>query len=200
MQHQTPPVLEHESRRNERGVGLIMALASLGLVVPIVTSALALGSTLATDSNVKTRMAKSDYGVTGGVQHGIYRLSHEAGYADSLILGVVNNYNLSLNGQTIAATVTRISGPSFPPDPIGLKNRAFLISKTVSPQTAAAGVNTTYTYTVTLTNNAATAQSITQIRDDFPSGLAYVAGSTSGITTSDATIVSGDLRWNLSGG
>ena len=194
------PLLQRTARQGERGAGLILALAFLVLVVPIVTSALALGSTLATDSNVKTRMAKSDYGVTGGVQHGIYRIAHETGYADSLAVGLPDSYALSLNGQSVAMTVTRVTGPAFPPEPIGLKNQAFSISKIVAPQTATPGVSTTYVYTVMLTNNAPTEKQITHVRDTFPAALTYVAGSTTGITTDDPTLVSGDLSWSLSGG
>lgn len=44
-----------------------------------------------------------------------------------------------------------------------------------------------------------TEKSISNLKDDFPTGLTYVTGSSSGITTSDPALVAGDLSWNLTG-
>jgi hypothetical protein len=80
-----------------------------------------------------------------------------------------------------------------------VSNRSFSIAKSVIPASVTANTQTTYTYTVLLTNMTEDQKTINNIRDDFPAGLTYVTGSTSGLTISEPDQVSGNLRWNLSG-
>ena len=186
--------------RGEEGVALILVLAFVALAVPLVSSALGLASTLSIDSRVKTGRMYSQYATMGGVEHAIYRLVYEDGYAEALPLGQATNYIITLNGIDMTVTVTKTNEPP-PIDavPPGVSNRAFRITKSVSPSSVSADTQTTYTYTSIISNMTETEKTITQLKDDFPEGLTYVTGSTSGLTTSDPSIVAGDLRWNLSG-
>jgi hypothetical protein len=67
---------------------MVMVLAMMALSTPLVTGALGLASTLAIDSRVKSQRVMSQYATMGGVEHAIYRLTYEEGYAESLPLGV----------------------------------------------------------------------------------------------------------------
>ncbi len=60
-------------------------------------------------------------------------------------------------------------------------------SKTAdSPTTQAGGQNG---YTITISNPGQQPATLTQISDELPTGFTYVAGSSSGATTADPTIV-----------
>ncbi|MBI4339818.1 MAG: DUF11 domain-containing protein [Chloroflexi bacterium] len=184
--------------RSQAGMAMIMLLGFMVLAVPLVTVALQYASTLSMDSRVKTRLVKSSYATLGGNQYALYRLQYEAGYADSLPLGIPVSSVITLNDIPVTVTVTKESNPPPPPQvPGGLTNRSFSISKSVFPATASPGADTTYVYQALLSNMTPNTKTVNSIQDDFPTGLSYVTGSTSGITTSNPTLVSGDLKWSL---
>jgi len=187
-------------RDGQEGGALVMLVAFMALAVPLVVAALQLSSTLAIDSRVKTHLMKSQYSSMSGVDHLLYRLVYEDGYAESLPLGTPVNYILTLNGIDVTVTVVKTAEPPPPPPvPPGITNRAYLITKGVFPTTAPPDTQTTYIYTANIANGTEVERTINNIKDDFPEGLTYVPGSSSGLTTSDPSIVAGDLRWNLSG-
>ncbi len=77
------------------------------------------------------------------------------------------------------------------------------VQKAVQPSIAAGGVQTTFTYTVTLNNIGTQGLSLSKLRDSLPPGFLYVAGSTSGnLTTANpnTTMQQGRQRldWNFS--
>ena len=182
----------------EEGIAMIMVLAFMALAVPLITAYLGLASTLSIDSRLKTDRMKSQYATMGGVEHVAYRLVYENGYADGLPLGQAVNYIITLNEIDVTVTVTKTNEPPTPESiPPGITNRAFRITKWVFPTSVPPDTQTTYTYTVDLSNMTDTEKTINSIRDDFPEGLTYVPGSTSGLTTSDPGMVAGNLRWNL---
>ena len=185
----------------EEGVAMIMVLAFMVLAVPLITAYLGLASTLSIDSRLKTGRMMSQYATMGGVEHLVYRLVYEDGYAEGLPLGQAVSYIITLNGIDVTITVTMTNEPP-PPDavPPSVANRAFRITKSVYPTSVVADTQTTYTYTAQLSNMTDTEKTITQFKDDFPEGLTYITGSTSGLTTSDPSIVAGNLQWNLIGG
>ena len=185
---------------SEKGAAaLMMLLAFMVMAVPLVTAALSFASTLSIDSRNKTLRLKSQYSSMSGTQHLMYRLEHEAGYADGLPLEVPQSYDVVINGKTVTVTVTKTNEPP-PVDavPPGITSRSFNITKTVTPNAVPLNTFTTYTYSAVIANMTEDEKTVTNLKDDFPTGLTYVTGSTSGITTTDPTIVSGDLRWNLS--
>ncbi len=184
--------------QHQDGATMVIVLAFMLVAVPLTTASLALASTLSIDSRVKTASLKSTYATIGGVEDAQYRLVYEAGYADSLPLGQPTNYTINLNGIDVTVTVVKTATPPPPPAiPPGISSRSYQIVKEVSPTTVAQDTQTTYTYTATITNGTDTEKTVTNIKDDFPSGLTYVTGSTSGLTTSDPSIVAGNLMWNL---
>ncbi len=182
----------------EEGVAMIVVLAFMALAVPLITAYLGLASTLSIDSRLKTDRMKSQYATMGGVEHVTYRLVYEDGYAEGLPLGQAVNYIITLNGIDVTVAVTKTNEPPSPDSiPPGITNRAFRITKWVFPTSVSPDTQTTYTYTAELSNTTDTEKTINSIRDDFPEGLTYVPGSTSGLTTSDPGMAAGNLRWNL---
>lgn len=89
---------------------------------------------------------------------------------------------------TPGATTTLSSLTFF--SPVGAT--PLTVTKTVDR--AEATVGSEVTYTITLSNAGATAQSLTSVTDSLPEGFAYVPGSTSGLTAADPTGTS-DLTW-----
>ena len=76
------------------------------------------------------------------------------------------------------------------------------VSKTVSPATAKIGVETEFTYTVSVENGASGAFPLYEIVDLLPPNFQYVASSTSGVTSDDPVEeLDADLaRWRLTWG
>ena len=83
----------------EEGVAMLVVLSFMALSIPILTAILSLAGTVSIDSRVKTSILKDQYATQGCTQHARYRLFKEMGYADTLIVGIPNEY--SFNGCTI---------------------------------------------------------------------------------------------------
>jgi hypothetical protein len=66
-------------------------------------------------------------------------------------------------------------------------------TKTADTATAAAG--TADGYTITVSNPNVTAVTVNSIFDDLPTGFTYTAGTTTGVTTTDPTVVAQHLTW-----
>ena len=97
--------------RNQDGQALVMVLLALTLGVLLVAGFLYYAST----SQLATRTARDQtanrYSADAGVEHAIWRLENEPGFP----LTVTNNspvvYNITINGQTVVITVTRVTTP-----------------------------------------------------------------------------------------
>lgn len=63
------------------------------------------------------------------------------------------------------------------------------VSKTVTPEVPAAGVTTTFTYTITLQNDGTVDAEINNVIDLLPPGFDYVLGSSQGVVDEDPSIV-----------
>lgn len=186
-------------RGDQRGHAMVLVLAFMALAAPVVLGALGLVSTLSMDAAVKTRDTKSIYGTMAGLQHAMYCLRHELDFASSVATGVPSTYVLTLNGWPVTVTVTRTSQPNLQsPAPAGTPNRSFSIAKNVGPSSVLPNTPTVFLYSVILSNVTEDVKTISDLRDAIPPGVTYVPGSTTGLTTTDPTVVAGDLRWGLS--
>ncbi|MBI4310805.1 MAG: DUF11 domain-containing protein [Chloroflexi bacterium] len=191
----------------QRGVGLVMALVLLAVAVPLITGALALASNLSIDSGVKERILKRQYSLMGATQYSVYRLAFESGYLDSLAEGVPDSYSIVLNGETITLTAVKIVSPSGTPQfPKSDNSRRLRVFKEVAPATTAAATLTTFNYSILIRNEDDEAEQITKVHDGLAPGFTYLAGSTTGVTTSNPSITlltNGEgedyqkLVWNL---
>lgn len=183
---------------DQRGVTLVVVLAFLVLVVPATTAALSFAATVSTDSKARTQGTLGHYSTTGGAEHAFYRIVHEPGYVDGLALDIPDIYTVALNGRTVSVAVTKLSAvATAPPESTYNSNQRLRAEKVVTPTTAVAGVLTTFTYTVMVTNGDDTSKSINQIVDELPSGFTYVAASTSGLTSLDPAISGRELTWDV---
>ncbi len=190
--------------RSESGAALIFVLAFMAIAMPITAAALSLASTAALDSRVKTTTALSQYANLGGNQYGIWRLTEETGYADSLVAGVPDVQIISLNGEDLTVTWEKLAAPGGVPPAPG--SSPLSTSKIVSASSIPADTPTALTYTIDVRNDGTVDSPVWRIRDGLPSGFSYQAGTTSGITTADPTIVVGGaggdsfeyLTWDLS--
>ncbi|MCI0816104.1 MAG: DUF11 domain-containing protein, partial [Chloroflexi bacterium] len=185
-------------RQDERGSAMIVVLAFLVFVVPSVTAALSFAATASTVSGAQTRSAIAQYTATGGAEHGLYRVVHEAGYADGLVLDAADLYTVLINGRTVNVSVTKLSATVFDPPPSTYNSKQRLYAeKAVTPETASPSTLTTFTYTITVTNGSKTAKGINQMVDELPAGFSYVGGTTTGLTTNDPTVSGQQLEWDV---
>lgn len=177
------------SARSQDGGAMIMAIAFISLVVPLVLGGLTVASSLAIDSRVRNDVMEGQYTVIGGSEHALYRLIYEEGYSDSLIVGTVNSYTITLNGQDVSVGVAKVtdtqSSPSPPPSD---SSQVFATTKEVTPASAPPDTPTSFLYTINVVNSDAQAKSLRKIHDGLPSGMSYVTGTTDGITTNDPSI------------
>ena len=184
--------------RDERGGAILVVLAFLAFVVPTVTAALAFASTVSLGSGARTLSAIAQYTATGGAEHGLYRVVHEAGYTDGLTLDVADLYTVPINGRTVNVSVTKLSSTTQEPPPSTYNsNQRLYAQKVVAPETAAPNTLTTFTYTITVTNGDETAKGVNQVLDELPPGFSYVPGTTAGLTTDDPAISGQELEWDV---
>ena len=161
-----------------------LVLGSL-MVVPVTAS---LSTSL---KGVQLNSAAVLVGPDSALEHGLWRLIYEAGYADSLTpSSPADQYNVTLNGATHTVTVT--SAVAAPPgDPV-------MITKVVDPKIAPVDTLTTFTYTIDIVNDDSVPREVTEVKDKLTNGFSYVAGSTSGLTDVDPSIAGAWLTWSLS--
>jgi len=186
-----------------RGSALVIVLAFMALSVPLVTGALGLASTLNVDSRVKTGITKGQYSALGGDQDAIYRILYEDGFTDSILVGEATSYTVTLNGEEIEITVTKVSDPAIdPPPPNSDNSRRIQTLKSVAPESAPADTLTNFSYTIIAENRDNEPENLQKIYDVLPNGFSYLAGSTTGVTINDPTVTpvknaSQQLVWNL---
>lgn len=174
--------------RCEKGTAMLMVIAFMGLAIPMIVTTLGLASTLSIDSQVKTEILKNQYSALGADQ-----------YAQNIIEQGLppGSYPITLNGEPVAVTIAALPTPVPPPAP-GDNSRRLQASKVVTPSTAIASTLTTFTYTITVTNGDDESENLNKIHDMLPAGFSYIAGSTSGVTTADPTILGQQLTWSPS--
>jgi uncharacterized repeat protein (TIGR01451 family) len=68
------------------------------------------------------------------------------------------------------------------------------LTKTAASDTVPAGGSDSYT--ITINNPTGAALTLTSITDHLPTGFSYVAGSTTGVTTSEPTVSGQDVTWS----
>jgi len=97
--------------RNPHGQALVMVLLALTLGVLLVAGFLYYAST----SQLATRAARDQtanrYSADAGVEHAIWRLTNQAGFTQTVTASSPVVYNITINGQTVVITVTRILSP-----------------------------------------------------------------------------------------
>jgi type II secretory pathway component PulK len=103
--------LKSQISNSERGQALVMVLLALTLGVLLVAGFLYYAST----SQLATRAARDQtanrYSADAGVEHAIWRLTNEANFTQTVTTSSPVVYNITINGQTVVITVTRVLTP-----------------------------------------------------------------------------------------
>ncbi|MDP2952040.1 MAG: hypothetical protein Q8O76_01825 [Chloroflexota bacterium] len=173
--------------KSEKGQILPFVLAALAIgtliAIPFLTQA---GTTLITTRTSSQEMTEQ-YSADAGTEHALWRLKHEAGFADSLTAqNPTVNYGIAVNALSANITVTLVEiepPPQPPPPPQGSQGDKIFITASVAPDAAPVGQATSFTYTISIENTSTSNLKMEEIRDLLPSGFIYEAGSSSGVTT-----------------
>lgn len=190
--------------KRQKGQAFILVLILLMVGALVITPALNLAWT-----GLKGRMAEHTdlmeyYAADGATDYSLWRLANETGFASSLTPGVAAGpYYIILNGIKAEYSVTAQAAESAPNDaPItSFTTDRYKITASVTPGTAVAGVaGVTFAYTITLKYMYpdVPTEPLTRLTVTFPRTFNYVAGSTSGFTTSAPSTPGGTFQWNFS--
>ena len=200
------PVLWRRMGGDEKGQALPLVLAAVAmgtlLVVPFLTQA----STTLLTSRDYGQVISRQYSADAGVEHAIWRLKHEPGFAGSLTpANPTVIYPITINNTSVNINVSRVQvvfPPNPPPPPEGSQAWRTEVSKDVDPNEWPANDPKTFTYAIYIKNVGSSTVHVTEIRDLLPAGFAYVAGSSGGGTTADPAIEfqggQQKLRWTFS--
>jgi hypothetical protein len=97
--------------RDESGRTLVIALILITLGVLLVTGLLYYVSA----SQLATRAAREQttkhYSMDAGVEHAIWRLTNETGFTQTVTASSPYTYTITINGETVVVTVTRVLTP-----------------------------------------------------------------------------------------
>lgn len=193
--------MKDSSRKSERGNILLLVLATLFVGTILLSSSLSLVSTSTSNTSAPASSLASFSAAEAGAEHGFWRLSNEAGFADSLTpSNPSTNYNLSLNSITVPVTVSEIFATATPtptPTPIPDPSLRITIGKGVAPHSALAYAPVTVTYTIQITNVGTSNVKLEYIADLLPPGFSYVPGTSNGVTTGEPVITTIDGRDEL---
>ncbi|MBI2836563.1 MAG: hypothetical protein HYX85_02590 [Chloroflexi bacterium] len=169
---------------DERGQALPMVLVALAVGTLLVVPFLGHSSTGLVTSRAYGQSMIEQYSVDSGIEHALWRLKYEPGFANSLTLAnPTTGYTVgNINGISVNVTLTYTyveSPPVPPPPPQGTQSDDVEISKTVSDCSAPVGANVTFSYTiyVSVKETGPTVVHFNEIGDLLPPGFSYVVGS-----------------------
>jgi len=190
--------------KRQRGQALVLVLILLVVGALLVTPALNLAFT-----GLKSRMIHhtdlmEQYAADGAQEYSLWRLT-DTGFTATLTVGEEYSNYIVLNGVRAEYTIAVQAAPGAPSDAPAMGDMPkFKVTKTVSPPSAPIGVETTFTYTITLQYmyQDVTLETLTVIQDNLASAdFEYVPGSTEGnITTGGDSIPIDDQYLKILGG
>lgn len=186
------PALPWRIGRDEKGQALTLVLAAMAIGTLLIAPFLTQANTTLLSSRDYAQAIIRQYSADAGVEHAIWRLNYEPGFADSLTpANPTTNYPITVNNTIVNINVTWVEiipPPNPPPPPEGPEADRIQMSKSVAPNSAPVSQQATFTYVISIDNVATSVVKIAEVRDLLPTGFSYVAGSSSGITTADPTI------------
>ncbi len=100
-----------ERREGESGKALAIALLALALGTLLVSGFLYYVSTSQRAVSAAREQTITRYAADAGVEHAIWRLTNEAGFTQTVTASSPVTYTLTINGQTVVITVTRVLTP-----------------------------------------------------------------------------------------
>ena len=167
------------------GPALLFLIMFMAMAIPIATGALHTSAQLAQNSRVYERSLNGDYDAGSGIEVAIHEALGDPTFDDGLVPSSPDKtIAADVNGQSTTVIATKV----FPT--VALTGQGMSVSKSVTPATAVPGVATSFTYTVTFTNEGTDAVKLLKILDFMPPHFSY-AGNTGGVTTADPVVNSG---------
>lgn len=186
------PTLRWRLGRDERGQALTLVLAAMAMGTLLIGPFLTQVSTSLLSSRDYAQAITKQYSADAGVEHATWRLKYEPGFAGSLTpANPTANYPITVNNTSVNINITWTEiepPPNPPPPPEGPQADRIQVSKSVAPNSAPAGEETTFTYTISINNVSTSTINLAEVRDLLPAGFSYVTGSSSGLTTDPPTI------------
>jgi hypothetical protein len=98
-------------RSGESGQAVVIALVALAVGILLVAGFLYYVTTSQRASQAAQEQAIDHYSTDAGVEHAIWRLTYESGFTSTLDSGAPVTYTITINGQTVAITVTKVLTP-----------------------------------------------------------------------------------------
>lgn len=193
--------------KGQRGQILPLALIALGLGAALSVSLLAFTGSALGISRKAERNVVADYSADAGVEHAIWRLRYEPGFADSLTEGDPTSYSMSINDMDVDMTVTLVPPPAYPPPPPP-RPQAWRLCVKVNPidPPLVPGVTNTHTFAIEVKNMGTSTIHLEEVGFWLPksspvhpwNGFTYLAGSSSGFTTANpSSITPVNPYWEL---
>ena len=168
--------------KRQCGQAFILVLILLAVGTLLIVPLLQLTQTTVKGSAMYGQFANEDYATNAALEYGLWRLNYEEGFVQSLIPGVESEpFSVTLNGVTAWTSITShadigedLSGQEL------MKNVPYKLTKLVTPDNAEPGVETEFTYTVSLKCYDPTPEDrkLKKMFDKLAPGLEYVADST----------------------
>lgn len=177
-------ILSFRLGREQGAIALAMVLAFMVLAVPISLAAVRLADELAVSSRVYDSRMTGHYSASSGIEYAIWQVVSDPTFDDDLTPDNPSKETVvESSGESVTITVTKIFSDA------DLQGQAVVIAKTVDPATAPVDTLTTFTYTISITNEGSDTVRLKEITDYLPPHFSYVAGSTGGdLTSMDPTI------------
>ncbi len=191
-----------KTMRGQKGQVFIMVLAVLAIGSLFLIPALFFMSTSSLASQNAVAQARGNYSADGGVEHALWRLRYEPGFAASLTGDPPTaHYSIDLNGTPTGVTVTSVftETPPVPPGGDESQSGRITVNKTADPSTIPPLQTTVVTYTLLVENVGTSRVHLEKIGDNLPQSFHYLDGTSSGFTTVNPTITIVDdkevLEW-----
>lgn len=184
-----------EAVSNERGQAMALALAFMVLAIPVITSALALASTLTLDMRAKSDDLMGEYSLLGAEQIALRLLITRLEATTTLTY---------INGVPSTTTVVQLIEQPSPLPFTTRSGKRLFTTKIASPSTAAenASPSATTTFTITVENKAELPITLKSVHDELPHDFKYKAGTSrmtdnagNTLSTADPTIKGRNLTW-----
>ena len=98
-------------RNTDSGQAIVMALLALTVAVLLVVGFIYFASTSQRATNAAREQTANRYSADAGVEDAIWRLTNEVGFTQTVTTSSPVVYNITINGQTVVITVTRVLTP-----------------------------------------------------------------------------------------
>ena len=172
--------------RGERGgLATLMLLGFIVLAVPLTIGAIQTSGQLSRNSRVYDGRLAGMYSAGAGVELVLWKILSDPTFNDDLTeLSPTTQLTVESNDETVDVTITQIF------DSVVLDGQGVIVIKSVTPDAISVGQSPTFTYTIRVLNEGIGTIQVKQMLDFMPPGLAYKAGSASGMTDGEPGITS----------